>query len=539
MQIKDKIDFSFLKSTKNTIFKIVFTILKLAIITAIIYLAFYLLSFFRLVSLTAGIPTNFFSIIFGFMLILSVLVCTLGLVKTLYFANDNSFLLTLPTSKLQVFISKMIVFFVYEFIRNMLYFFPLLIAFGLINGLAFYYFLWIVVGIVVITLFTVAIGALLSIPALFLGFIIKSHKWLEITLVAVLLAVIIYAITMLIYIIPEDLDLIGSWGTTFWEIQDFINNFTSRFFLLTDFTIAIVGSRYGVANILFNFTQIKYLLEILGAIVVILTTTFLIIKPLFFYMASKTYEYKKTNKELHIRNKEKNSFVSTVHKEVLLNLRTSNKFFNLIAIAICLPLSIFLLNKIFGAMDTRLTGTYMTLSFNILLILLISLSSNSLVAKMFSEEGESSYLIKTNPNPYVQSLTAKLFINSFIISLSILASCIIFCNFAKLDAVSTIFIILTIECLYIGHMLWSAELDIMNPQNEQYSSTGTHTNNPNENKSVLTASAISAIFTIICFFLISENASVVWYKMFAIALIYCIYRIYMYVSKIKVYYKEK
>ena len=39
MQLKDKIDFSFLKSTKKTIFKIVFSLLGFVVITAVVFFA--------------------------------------------------------------------------------------------------------------------------------------------------------------------------------------------------------------------------------------------------------------------------------------------------------------------------------------------------------------------------------------------------------------------------------------------------------------------------------------------------------------------
>ena len=41
MQLKDKLDMSFAKSVKQTIFRVVFSLLKFAVITAVIYLAFY------------------------------------------------------------------------------------------------------------------------------------------------------------------------------------------------------------------------------------------------------------------------------------------------------------------------------------------------------------------------------------------------------------------------------------------------------------------------------------------------------------------
>ena len=51
---------------------------------------------------------------FSLMLVLSVFVCTVGLMNKLYFSKDNFILLSLPVTTNKIFLSKLIVFFVYE-----------------------------------------------------------------------------------------------------------------------------------------------------------------------------------------------------------------------------------------------------------------------------------------------------------------------------------------------------------------------------------------------------------------------------------------
>ncbi len=87
MQLKDKIDFSFIKSVKETIFKIVLSILKFVLITGLIFVAFYVISFLGIVSTLPGIPQNFFTVLFTCVYIISIVVCIMGLVKSLYFNN--------------------------------------------------------------------------------------------------------------------------------------------------------------------------------------------------------------------------------------------------------------------------------------------------------------------------------------------------------------------------------------------------------------------------------------------------------------------
>ena len=83
MQLKDKIDFSFLKSRKKTITKIVFTILGFVAVTAVCYLMFYISSLLNLFSLLPTVPLTVMVVIFTLMFILSCFTCTIGLMKKL------------------------------------------------------------------------------------------------------------------------------------------------------------------------------------------------------------------------------------------------------------------------------------------------------------------------------------------------------------------------------------------------------------------------------------------------------------------------
>lgn len=538
MQLKDRINLSFLKSVKQTIFKVVLSLLKFALITVVIYFGFYILSYLRLVSLLPGVPENLFEVIFTCLMLLSIIVCSFGLVKTLYFAKDNFMLLTMPVDRTKVFLSKLIVFYIYEFIRNLNYFLPLLVAYGLINKMPFYYFFWLVLAMFIITLIPVCIGALLSIPLMYIQNFVKSYKFLEYTLVVVLIAGVSVGLILVINSIPANFDLIGTWGTTFWNIQNFLNTFNKIFMPFTWMSIAIVGKRYGISNNLFRLEQWISILIILGGIAIIFGLTYLLVRPMYFHMASTPFEYKKDKVTKTIPNKKQNAFWSGVVKDFKLNFRTPSKFYSLVAVIIGLPTSIFLLNKIYSAMDTRLTGTNMSIAFNILLILLIALSSNTMLAHIYSEEGNARYQLKTNPKPQMNSLVSKLVINVIGMTLSILITVIIFASFLKINVINTILIFVFIESLYLGHMLHSVELDIMNPQTQRYQTEGDNLSNPNDIKSVIFAFLISIIFALITYFLISENMNIVWTKVMLVAVVYMLIRTWLFVNKVKVYYKE-
>ena len=103
MQLKDKLDLSYRKTVKSRIFKVVLSVLKFAVITAVFFLGFYVLGMLHLVSFQPGIPSNFFAVLFTIMFLLSIVVCTFGLMKNLYYTKDNALLLTLPANKVSAF----------------------------------------------------------------------------------------------------------------------------------------------------------------------------------------------------------------------------------------------------------------------------------------------------------------------------------------------------------------------------------------------------------------------------------------------------
>lgn len=539
MQLKDKIDLSYLKSKKATIFKVVLSILKFGIVTALIWLGFKILGMLKLVSLLPGIPSNFFTALFTIMFALSIIVCTFGLMKNLYYTKDNTLLLTFPVNRTIVFTSKLLVYYLYELIRNTTYILPLLLAYGIINTMPFYFYLWLVVAYFIITAVPVAIGALLSIPLMYITNFVKQQKWLEYTLVAVFVGAAVWGLVAIIKAIPSDIDIIGSWGTTFWQIQEFLTNFNNIFLPFVWVATLAVGTRYGVVNSLFSLKQILCTIGTIATVAGIIGITYLIVRPLFFHMASSPFEYRKKSVKKTKSNSRLASFMSSIKKEVLLNYRTPEKFYGLLAIVFGLPIAIALLNKIYSAMDTRLTGTNMTIAFNVLMILLIALSSNAGMSKAYSEEGASSYLAKTTPKPYLQVLFSKICINAVLVSISLLVATIMFTTAVGYSAIKTILIYLMIEFVYLSHLLWSAEMDIMNPQTMAYQTTGTHSNNPNEIKSTITSFILSALFAFLVYFFIVRSPNSIWIKLMLVALAFFALRLYLYINKIKVYFKEK
>ena len=115
MQLKEQMNFRRLKGENAKFFSalltVVVAIVKFAAVTALCYA-------FLLVAKQLGlfsfadfpIPDTVISIVFSVMLLFSIISCTVGLTKSMYYARDNAVLLTLPCTPLQVYLSKLVIF---------------------------------------------------------------------------------------------------------------------------------------------------------------------------------------------------------------------------------------------------------------------------------------------------------------------------------------------------------------------------------------------------------------------------------------------
>lgn len=543
MQLKEQMNFKRLKAENvkafHILLSVVGSIVKFAMVTALCYA-------FLLVSRELGlfsfkglpIPDTVISLVFSVMLLMSVISCTVGLTKSMYYARDNAVLLTLPCTSLHVYLSKLIIFFIFEVKRNLSFLVPMFIAYYIAHEYSPWAYLWMLFCMLWVSLFTVAIGALFSIPAMWMANFFRQHRWMQMGGLVATVAAASVALFYAISLIPGNIDIVAAWTTIYWQIQEFLEAYAQTFSYLYDFTRMLLGEN---ADLLIYFpigrTLIRFAI-LVGSTLVALAAGLLIVKPLFYKMASTPFEYlKKAVKPK--KNGEKNKVWSSVYTNFLITVKNTNAMFANIGILISVPMLIFLLNKIFLAMKTREMGDNMIVAFNVLIILLIVLNSNCAISSLFSRDGQSIYLIKTLPSKYTLPVVSKLIPNTVFGGLAILVTAPILKMTLPLALIDVVFITLSIEFIFIAHMFYSAQLDLMNPKNQLYASVGSTVSNPNETKSTLYAFLISFLTAGAIFFLLLEGEGHVYIKLILVSLGVLVYRTWMFFSMLKLYYKEK
>ena len=546
MQLRNKIDFSWAKTKMNIFRTLLFGFLKFAIITALTYVVLYLCQ-------TIGIfyyseSPRIMILVVTFSLILSLISCTKDLMLNLYFAEDNRVLITFPVNSNVIFLSKLIVFYIYEIKRSLSFLIPitlgsviLLVTKGCASPFAF---LWMWLPLLLIIAIPVLLGAILSIPTMYVYKFLKKYSILQVILFGAILTFVIIVIIQLINLIPEKIDLINQWPTIKKWLYQFLVNVESNLPPMRFLIRIIVGEQASIdADCVINIMTVLKFGLLLVIDFALLVFVYLLARPLFFSIMAKNFEVNKS-RQSNNKNVKHSKYFTFVSKELKINLRTISISINYLMVYIVVPILILLLNALYGAMDLKYLGEILIFTFNILIICLPLLASNALVATYYSREGKAGYLKKVKPIYALYPLFAKLFFNLILSIPTVFITVWIFGDSVGFNVWNIIILGFAILFLHYGHMIYSALLDVMNPQNEQYASTGVVEDNPNENKSTILAFILSFAYAIIAFILFNEsgiqNGSYLpaCIRMLIISIAYCAGCIILFIKKIKAYYYE-
>ena len=539
MQLKEKMDMSYLRSIRKCIFKIVWLLIEFAAITAVLYLVFHYVKLLGLFSLVRDIPVSVISIIFAIMLLFSVITDTVGLMKSLYFSKDNTVLLTFPATPSLIFFSKLCVYYVYELRKSFMFMVPMFLAFGMVKGYNPYYYPWLVLMFVFVSTVPVLISALLSIPAMFIYVFLNRVKILQYALYVLAAAGGILGVWVLLGMIPKNINFIETWGETYWQIQNFLRSYTETFAPIYKFTELIVGKTMGLTNVIFHNETAKSLLIVLAVDLGTLGLGFLVSKPLFCRMAATPFEFKKKNSVKEKKNKKRSPFLSALKKEWTSGIR-SNYFIKLAGIlVVIMPMAIYLLGKIYASMKLSYFGQQMTVCFSVMIMLLILTMTSIDIASVYSRDGASSYLNKVQPAPYALLLFSKLFFPMVIALVGTALTAFIFSGFTSLDKTQSLLVGVSVYAIYVFHIFSAAESDIMNPQYKKYATFNDQSSNPNEAMSAILAVLASALTFLIALLLSSKSNDGVWLKIAIVTLALAAFKVVTYLSKIKAFYKEK
>ena len=556
-QLKDKIDMSWMKSRKTLIQTIVFGLLKFAVVAAIVFVVLYLLTRVGFLNKYHDI-INLFTLFLTVTLFLNLCSSTYNLMKSLYFADDNKVLITLPVNANKLFFSKLFVYFFYELKKSFSLLVPGIFGFLIFEVIGYKSFeisvlnvIWMLIPVVLLVIIQVLLGAILSIPFLYIYRLFKRNQIFDLILVALAVTALIFIIVKLISLIPDDIDLDRQWPSMVNGFSKFLDTVDDYAYPVNWGTRLIFGENAGTATSindphyrLMPYTFLRVAIA-LGGIAVLTGITFLLIRPFYFTMIYKTFEYDKNPQLVMKKNVKHKKYVTFANKEFKLSFRDFDISGSYIAIYIIVPLLLFFMDRVISAISTSMRGNNIAIAVNALLTILPLLASNSTIATLYSKEGRTAYLTKSNPvNPFIP-LTSKLLFNLVFSVPSIVACSIIFANFSGLGVPIAVLFSVSVLLIQYAHIFYSAAQDIMNPQNEVYATTGNDFNNPNEAKATVMAFVGSFVITFMFYFMLVESMRLydnyfsAFIRLFIVAAFLFAGFLLLFVKKIKAFYYEK
>ena len=556
-QLKDKIDMSWMKSRKTLIQTIVFGVLKFAIVAAIVFVVLYLLTRVGFLNKYHDV-INLFTLFLTVTLFLNLCSSTFNLMKSLYFADDNKVLITFPVNANKLFFSKLFVYFFYELKKSFSLLIPGIFGFLIFEAIGYKSFevsfvqiIWMIVPVVLIVIIQVLLAAIFSIPFLYVYRLFKRNQIFDLILVAVAVTGLILIVVNLINLIPDDIDLDRQWPSMVNGFSKFLENIDKYAYPVNWGTRIIFGEVAGKATAwndphyrLVPYTFLRTAIAV-GSIAALTGITFLLIRPFYFTMIYKTFEYDKNPQLAMKKNVRHKKYVTFANKEFKLSFRDFDISGSYIAIYIIVPILLFFMDRVISAISTSMRGNNIAIAVNALLTILPLLASNSTIATLYSKEGRTAYLTKSNPvNPFIP-LTSKLLFNLVFSVPSIIACSIIFANFSGLGVPIAVLFSVSVLLIQYAHIFFSAAQDIMNPQNEVYATTGSDFNNPNEAKATVVAFVGSFAITVGFYFMLVESMRLydnylsAFIRLLVVSAFLFAGFLLLFVKKIKAFYYEK
>ncbi|XFA99087.1 hypothetical protein ACAG96_00550 [Candidatus Izemoplasma sp. B36] len=476
------------------------------------------------------IPVNDYFMIFILILtqVLSIVSAISRLTVDIYQSKDNQILLTLPAKNDEIFLSKLIVYYINEFRKNFYFLFPFLIAYGFTSKENFGYYISILFIIFILPFIIVSIAAFISILLTLITHYLKKHHWVTFGLTVLFIISVFILIYYLVSFIPDNIRIVQLYNSFIVGLTKFMQQVANFGFIYQAIGKLMTGSSIMINSLIIILT--------LGVLFLI---NYLFCRPLFFWLTSKSREHTKTkDHQIHDR-KHKGLFWTFFRKELTIAKRSPNELLSNYVLLIALPLIIFVLNSIYMNMDRSSLGNQLILIFNILIILILITASNTASVVAITTEGFEFVLLKTAPSKTLQVAWAKMAFNFIITSILLLLSFVLFRIALPVFNRTDIWLMFIFAFLFnASQIFWSFQIDILNPKLSDYASTGSITDNDNIKKALGNGFLVSIAFTLLSIFVFLFFESIAWILLIIMMFIWLGFRFLSFNTYLKAYFVD-
>lgn len=460
--------------------------------------------------------------------VVSIVSCLSGMMLTLFASKENTMLLAFPCRYSEIFLSKIVVFALGEIRKNLYFLLPMLVGFGFSAGIGVAFWLQLPLLWFVLCLLPVFIGASLAIPAIFLKRFFQNHVW-------------IYAIVMMLVI-----------GSAFFGLFTFLSGVKIPIRLVAIYGKFVEGIKKGfvsvnrfalfynwVGDTLFGKRVYLYLPLILLVLVGFGVLCFLAAMPFYFKAASASNENSTQKKHKHSKAKKGSLFGTFFRKELKIQFRTFQSVNSMVIVVFLFPLITYVFNFLMAAINTSSMGKYMSIAFNLMIILSLLGTHNANSAASLSMEGNEFAVLKTAPSNTSVIAWAKLAVTGIVNLMSLIVMSAMLLMTTRLSMLDIVLLMTTILFVSLGQIAWGFEFDIRKPKINEYATKGDGvTDNGNIAKAMLISFLIATLFGVVGLLFMFESYIYGWVRLVAIAAAFLAARFYLLNSNLKAYFED-
>lgn len=520
LQIDNKTDLFKLKLNSKLIVGWIKKLLLMLVITVVV-------SFILLQIFAVGFKVNaeLLSIVLVVMQFVSLFFAIGNFISNLYFSKDNQLLMCLPVTPNQLFISKLLLVYLEELMKNALLCIPLFISIGFVGGLSVEFYLCIPLFILIMPLLPICIASFISVPIMIVIKFLRKHSILSIVTIVLLVAMVFLAYILLIANIAGSFDIAYQQVETVKKINSIVKDIGPKLLIF-----------YSLGKAMLSVKLWWWILIYLSLCLGLVFATVFFTRYFYFRTATMISE-SNTKKEKVSEYKKRSPFGSLLLKEVLCIFRSPGAVFEYFLFTLMMPFLVVAYDKLLMSITVNEAGTNMIAGSHVMVVAILALLSSVVSASTISRDGGSFYISKIIPVDYYTQMFAKLVFNAIFTIGALSVTMVI--SFTMYPVWQIVLGTLAIMFTAIGHIAFSIDMDINNPTKNLQGNEDAAKLGKNTTKSIIYALAIGFILGAIVILMANTKFDYLPYLIIlGLGILFCIYRIYILILRINLRYDK-
>lgn len=368
--------------------------------------------------------------------------------KIIVGAKDKAIILRLPIRSSSIFLSKFLVTYLLSLFTTLCFMVPVNIIFYVaIGNFKATYLIGLIVNILTFPMLPFLLATILLVPYIKILNFFKDKQLLTLIVFVILIGACFYLYSLLLDV-----------------FRTLLETGSIKFLFNTD-NIRVLNNIYKYsyplnmfASVSLGYDMLLSYLVILGVVIVSILVTYFLSRLLFY---QTLYSNMGTKDKLYkTRLKQRNPFVSLLKKEFLLTYRDNNNLFSYFAIAIAMPLMIYVCLTLFRDLIYNAIGLEMDFVLAIFLLFIFIVLTNTYASTNISREGEAFLKNKTFPYSAKKIFLAKVVFALIISSLSVIVSVIVITTLADISAIECIILLVCGILFSLSQILLGTKMDL-------------------------------------------------------------------------------